>query len=112
MGGCNFENCSSVSFVNLSQSALRKFIKVFFSLGIGIISVTREIVRGRWSDPNSGWDSQVANGRRDRLAKDTSGEEGRPFSLGGSLVCVSSLMVARSELPISSAKAVPRASWS
>ena len=54
--------------------------------------------------------SQVMYGRRERLAKERSGEEGWP--LVGSRVGLSSLRVARLESPISSAKVLPLASLS
>ena len=51
VGVCCFIKASSVSSVNLVQSALRKLTKVLSSLGWRDILVEQEMMIGRWSEP-------------------------------------------------------------
>ena len=74
------------------------------------MSVEHVMIMGRWSEPISGLVSQVVYGRRGRLAKVISGEEGRPL-LGGILVGASVFKTPKLLALISSAMLLPLVSW-
>ena len=74
LGGASFENSASVCSVKSGQFAFLKLIKVRLSLGWGWISVAQVMIMGRWSDPRVVWVSQVVYGRREREAREMSGE--------------------------------------
>ena len=51
MGGGNLLNSFSVSSVKYSQLAFLKLIYVLLALVIGFMSVSSDIIIGRWSEP-------------------------------------------------------------
>ena len=75
IGGSIDANFSSVIFVNLVQFAFLKFVNVLLSLVVNLISVSRVITIGRWSEPRVFCVVQSVYGRRDKEAKDMSGAE-------------------------------------
>ena len=88
---------SSEYFSKLVQSALLKFMKVFFEAGIFFISVVSLIKMGRWFKPRVVFTAQVQVSRRLGVAILMSGDV---LLVAVTLVGMSSLRTPRSVSPI------------
>ena len=83
-------------------------MKVLFSLGIGLIVLERVMMIGRWSEDSFFSVFQEVEGRREKEARDKSGEVLLSLALFGRRVGVSSFRIPTAESPMSFARSLPR----